>query len=77
MTDNKIFNQATITKLPNPTIERYALITVRGQKKLACLIQDEWVVDSTCKSINDLLRGGMVGKEAVLGWIDLQAGNVH
>ena len=77
MLRNTIFSQSTITKLPTPTIKRYALITVRGQKKLACLIQDEWVIDSTCKSINDMLKDGVVGEEAVLGWAELHSINLH
>lgn len=77
MTQNTIFNQATITKLPNPQIKRYALITVRGQKKLACLVEDEWIIDSTCKSINTMLTDGLVGEEAVMGWIELQPCTVH
>ncbi len=77
MLTNKIFSQASITTLPSPQIKRYALITVRGQKKLACLVEDEWIIDSTCKSINTMLTDGLVGEEAVMGWIELQPCTVH
>lgn len=56
---------------------RYALIEVRGQRKLACYLNEEWVIDSTCKGINDMLAEGVVGEEAVQGWIDLQPATSH
>ncbi|APE07034.1 hypothetical protein BM528_15640 [Alteromonas sp. RW2A1] len=77
MFTNKFFSQASITTLPNPQIKRYALITVRGQKKLACLIEDEWIIDSTCKSINNMLADGFVGEEAVIGWAEMQPSLTH
>jgi hypothetical protein len=56
---------------------RYALITVRGERKLACFVNEEWIIDSTCKSINEMLKEGLVGEEAVQGWINLQPTAPH
>lgn len=56
---------------------RYALITVQGVDKLACRINEEWVIDSTCKSINEMLEQGVIGTEAVQGWVDMQPATSH
>lgn len=77
MLKNKILRQASISTLPTPSPTRYALITLKGQKKLACLVQNEWVIDNTCKSINDMLAEGLVGEEAVIGWAEMQPNHFH
>ncbi|MFT7343151.1 hypothetical protein [Alteromonas sp.] len=51
---------------------QYTLITVKGARKLACYIEEEWVIDSTCKCINELLALGLIGEEAITGWVNLQ-----
>lgn len=67
-----------LVKLRRETFpRRYALITVRGVRKIACYINDEWIIDSTCKGINEMLEQGTVGEEAVQGWIDLQPLTSH
>jgi hypothetical protein len=61
------------SKLPvNITPETYALVQVKNQTKLACLVQGEWIIDATCKSINEMLEMGIVSKESVTGWINIQ-----
>jgi|TARA_R100001510_G_C7654428_1_gene213070 hypothetical protein len=45
---------------------------VKGARKLACYIEEEWVIDSTCKCINELLALGLIGEEAITGWVNLQ-----
>ena len=59
--------------LVNTTPERYALMQVKNQTKLACYINGEWIIDATCKSINDMLEMGLVCEESVNGWIETKA----
>ena len=77
MTVTNLVGKLHFKKIASPTVERYTLITVKGKRKLACYIEDEWVIDSTCKAINDMLKQGLVGEEAVKGWASLQRKSVH
>lgn len=71
-------DMSNIVKLKTQNFpRRYALITVKGVRKLACHLNDEWVIDSTCKSINEMLEQGVVGEEAVQGWVNLQPTASH
>lgn len=72
-----LISQLHFKALPSPAFERYALITVKGKRKLACYIEDEWIIDATCKAINDMLEQGLVGEEAVVGWAELQRKKIH
>ncbi|BFT30385.1 hypothetical protein D210916BOD24_15610 [Alteromonas sp. D210916BOD_24] len=56
---------------------RYVFITIEGVRKLACYMNEEWIIDSTCKSINEMLEAGVVGEEAVQGWVNLQPATSH
>lgn len=47
-------------------------MSVKGKRKLTCFVNGEWIIDATCKSINELLDTGLVGEEAVTGWISMQ-----
>ncbi|QPG06964.1 hypothetical protein IT774_07625 [Salinimonas marina] len=56
---------------------RYALIQIKDERKVACWVNEEWIIDSTCKSINEMLKEGLVGEDAVQGWINLQPAATH
>jgi hypothetical protein len=65
-------------KLPVKNYPRnYALMRVNNQTKLACQINGEWVIDKTCKSINEMLQAGLVRESAITGWISNQALSSH
>ena len=72
-----MFTEALETLKFDSFPRRYALIEVRGERKLACWVNEEWIIDSTCKSINEMLFEGLVGEEAVQGWINLQPTATH
>lgn len=70
---NNIVELGKLAKIQEKNFpRRYALISVKGVQKLACFLNEEWIIDSTCKSINELLEQGTVGEEAVKGWIAMQ-----
>ncbi|OFA33285.1 hypothetical protein BAE46_00825 [Glaciecola punicea] len=50
------------------------MIEVKNQTKLACLVQGDWTVDVTCRSLNEMIEIGVVLKESVTEWINFQAG---
>lgn len=77
MTVTNLIGKLHIKEINSQAVERYALITIKGKRKLACYIEDEWVIDSTCKAINNMLEQGLVGEEAVKGWADFKKKNVH
>ncbi|KHT51395.1 hypothetical protein RJ41_12260 [Alteromonas marina] len=77
MTVTNLIGKSYFKRITSPVVERYTLITVKGKRKLACYIEDEWVIDSTCKAINDMLEQGLIGEEAVKGWADFKKKNVH
>jgi hypothetical protein len=63
-------------KLPSYTTpERYAIIELENQTKLACLVRGDWTVDATCRSLNEMIEIGVVSKESVSEWINFQSGN--
>ncbi|MCW8107146.1 hypothetical protein OPS25_01340 [Alteromonas ponticola] len=66
-----LFNITDINYSSYP--RHFALITIKGRKRLACKINDEWIIDSTCKTINEMLEQGVVSEEAVVGWSELQS----
>ena len=56
---------------------RYALMSINKQTKLACQVNEEWIVDATCKSINEMLEAGLVSESAITGWIGNQSVRTH
>lgn len=48
----------------------YAVISIKGRNKLACLINDEWVIDHTCKEINEMRNQGVIANDAILVWTE-------
>lgn len=59
-------------KLPDniPNTRQYALIKVKGASKVCCFVNEEWIIDATCKALNDLLVDGGLSKTIIIGWID-------
>jgi hypothetical protein len=67
-----------LTKLPVKNYpRRYALINVQKKRKLACQLNGEWIIDATCKSINEMLEAGLVCEDSVTGWISNQVYYSH
>jgi len=56
---------------------RYALIEVKGITQLACFVNEEWIIDATCDSINEMLVNGLVCESSVNGWISSQYNASH
>lgn len=56
---------------------RYALIEIKEQTKLACYVNNEWIIDATCTSINEMLNNGLVCKESIQCWISNQCFSYH
>lgn len=50
-------------------IRTYALVEHRNEIKLACKIEDEWIIDKTCSHINDLMRREVISVETVKEWL--------
>ena len=61
-----------VSTINSITTRQYAVIDLRGARQLACKIDDEWIIDDTCRSINELMAQGVVCEESVQGWIALQ-----
>lgn len=56
----------------NDSIRIYTIVKMDGKTSLACWCTDHWEVDRTCRSINELLHSGLVGADAVRGWVAKQ-----
>lgn len=68
----------SFTKLNENNFSRqYKLIELKGKKMLCCCINDEWIVDATCKAINELIDNQIVSEEAVHDWLALQPTLTH
>lgn len=67
-----------IVKLPIQNLpRRYAMMKIKGVSQLACLVNGEWIIDATCKSINEMLEVGLVCEESVTGWLNGQNTTSH
>lgn len=70
----KKFTKLTETNQPTA----YALMQIQNVTKLACNVSGEWIIDSTCKAINEMLEVGLISEAAVTGWISNQtSSNLH
>ena len=47
----------------------YAVIKVRGEAKICCFMEDEWIVDNHCKYLNDLIKTDKLSINQVRGWL--------
>ncbi|WP_370242904.1 hypothetical protein [Marisediminitalea sp.] len=56
---------------------RYMLMTIDGDRKVACHVNGEWIIDNTCKTINEMLEAGLVSEAAISGWISNQCFTSH
>jgi hypothetical protein len=64
---------ANLTKLPETRkSRRYSLMQINGKPGLACFVEGEWIIDETCRSLNEMLDSGIVCKESISGWISQQ-----
>jgi len=52
---------------------KYALMSINKKTKLACQVNGEWIVDGTCKTINEMLEAGLLSETSVTGWITNQS----
>jgi len=67
-----------ITTLPVTNYpRRYALIKVKGITKLACHLNDEWIIDTTRRGINEMLQHGLVSESSITGWISMYPTTSH
>lgn len=67
-----------IVKLPvKNSTRRYKMLTIKKQRKLACQVNGEWIIDATCTSINEMLEQGVISEDAISGWINTQTFNHH
>lgn len=51
-------------------IRKYALVEINGETLLACHSKGTWTIDSTCQSINLMLKTGVLREESVQGWVE-------
>ena len=65
------------TLTPKLRNRRYSLIKLKGKTKLACFVDQEWIIDATCKSINEMIDNGLVSKDSVRGWVSQQCFTFH
>ena len=47
----------------------YALVKHKGEVKLACKYDDEWIIDKKCGHVNSLLRKGVVTTGVIREWL--------
>ena len=50
----------------------YQLIKLDGKTRLGCRIGNEWKLDATCQSINEMLENRLIAISTVTGWIATQ-----
>ena len=55
----------------------YSLMQINGKPGLACFLDGEWIIDATCKSLNEMLDLGVVCEDSVRGWISQQCYTNH
>lgn len=48
----------------------YALVEHKNEIKLACKIEDEWIIDKTCGHVDKLLRQGTITVDIVKEWLN-------
>jgi hypothetical protein len=56
---------------------RYTLMKLKGVNRVLCQVNGEWIMDTTCKSLNELLDNGLVCEESISSWISLQCFTFH
>jgi hypothetical protein len=54
-----------------PDQKVYMLVKINNEQHLACRLNGEWVTDSVCKKVNELLQEGIVSPDTVTDWIML------
>lgn len=59
---------ATITPINTPY---YSIRLVNGIERLAHWDGQQWLLDDTCRSVNELLDYGLVNRESLQDWINL------
>jgi hypothetical protein len=55
-----------IDNLNADSLRIYLMMVVKGKLKLVCKIEDEYIVDKTCASINRLINNGVIPASALI-----------
>ena len=45
----------------------YAVITLHGKPKFCCFVNDEWIVDEHCKTIEQLIQTQQISISQIVG----------
>jgi hypothetical protein len=68
-------NLKSIDNLITESLRIYLMMEVRGKMQVVCKIQDEYIVDTACASINRLIDDGVIPESALITWRDSSTEN--